>query len=86
MTARGCPWTAAIGPHRSEQRLGVRRARQPVQTRPTISQRDSALSGRCVNKLKQLRAVATRSVKREYVYQGTVEVASIRIWLRDPVT
>lgn len=40
---------------------------------------------RCFSKLKQFRAVATRYDKREYVYQGTVDVASIRIWLRDPV-
>jgi transposase len=40
---------------------------------------------RCINKLKQLRAVATRYDKREYKYQGTVDVASITIWLRDPV-
>jgi|SRR5262245_917749 len=40
---------------------------------------------RCINKLKQYRAVATRYDKREYMYQGTVDVASIRIWLRDPV-
>jgi transposase len=40
---------------------------------------------RCVNKLKAFRAVATRYDKRERIYQGTVDVASIRIWLRDPV-
>jgi len=40
---------------------------------------------RCVNKLKAFRAVATRYDKRECIYQGTVDVASIRIWLRDPV-
>ena len=40
---------------------------------------------RCFNKLKQFRAVATRYDKRDYMYQGTVDVASIRIWLRDPV-
>jgi transposase len=41
---------------------------------------------RCVNKLKAFRAVATRYDKKERIYQGTVDVASIRIWLRDPVT
>lgn len=41
---------------------------------------------RCFNKLKQHRAVATRYDKRERIYQGTIDVASIRIWLRDPVT
>lgn len=40
---------------------------------------------RCVNKLKTFRAVATRYDKRERIYQGTVDIASIRIWLRDPV-
>ena len=41
---------------------------------------------RCFSKLKQFRAVATRYDKRERIYQGTIDVASIRIWLRDPVT
>lgn len=40
---------------------------------------------RCFSKLKQFRAVATRNDKREQIYQGTVDVASIRIWLKDPV-
>ena len=40
---------------------------------------------RCVSKLKQYRAVATRYDKREQISQGTVDVASIRIWLRAPV-
>lgn len=31
------------------------------------------------------RAVALRTDKREFVFQGTLDVASIRIWLRDPV-
>ena len=41
---------------------------------------------RCFSKLKQFRAVATRYDKRDFMYQGTVDVASIRIWLRDPVS
>jgi transposase len=40
---------------------------------------------RAINKLKQNRAVATRYDKRDYVWRGTVDVATIRIWLRDPV-
>jgi transposase len=39
---------------------------------------------RTINKLRQTRAVATRYDKREFVYRGTIDVASIRIWLRDP--
>lgn len=39
---------------------------------------------RCFSKLRPFRAVATRYDKRERIYQGTVDVASIRIWLRDP--
>ena len=37
-----------------------------------------------INRLKRNRAVATRYDKRKEIYQGTVDVASIRIWLRDP--
>ena len=40
---------------------------------------------RCSGKLKQFRAVATRYDKRGQIYQGTIDIASIRIWLRDPV-
>ena len=47
--------------------------------------RDRNTVERCFNKLRQFRAVATRYDKRKLIYQGTVDVASIRIWLRDPV-
>ena len=40
---------------------------------------------RCFSKLRQFRAVATRYDKPARIYQGTVDVASIRIWLRHPV-
>ena len=37
---------------------------------------------RAHNRLKAFRAVAMRTDKREFVYNGTIDVASIRIWLR----
>lgn len=37
---------------------------------------------RTVNALKDFRAVATRYDKRAYVFQGTVTVAAVRLWLR----
>jgi transposase len=39
---------------------------------------------RTINKLRNTRAVATRYDKRDYIYLGTIDVASIMIWLRDP--
>jgi transposase len=38
---------------------------------------------RAFSKLKQFRAVATRFDKREYMYYATVDIATIKIWLRD---
>jgi transposase len=46
--------------------------------------KDRNTAGRCFGKLKQFRTVATRYDKREFMYQGTVDLASIRIWLGDP--
>ena len=40
---------------------------------------------RAINRLRITRAVATRYDKRDFVYRGTIDVATIRIWLRDPV-
>jgi hypothetical protein len=34
--------------------------------------------------LRQYRAVATRYNERDFVWRGTIGVASIRIWLRHP--
>jgi transposase len=47
--------------------------------------KDRNTTERCFNKLKGFRAVATRYDKLEVIYQGTVDVASIKLWLRDPV-
>jgi transposase len=40
----------------------------------------------CFSKLRQFRAAATGYDKHKEFYQGTVDLASIRIWLRDPPT
>ena len=61
-----------------------RRCRQPGFDAGRYKERNSV--ERCCGKLKQFRAVATRYDKRERIFQGTVDLASIRIWLRDPVT
>jgi transposase len=58
-------------------------ARPPVFDTEHYKQRNTV--ERCFSKLKQFRAVATRYDKRARIYQGTVDVASIIIWLRDPV-
>ena len=41
---------------------------------------------RAVGKLRGYRAVAPRYDKRDHVYRGTVDIAAIGIWLRDPTT
>jgi Transposase DDE domain len=40
---------------------------------------------RAINKLKAHRGVATRFDKRHYTFRGTIDLASIRLWLRDLV-
>ena len=39
---------------------------------------------RAHNRVKAVGALAMRTDKREFVYNGTIDVASIRIWLRHP--
>jgi transposase len=75
-------------PERTDQqanraRLGNKGGRPPTFDPETYKGRN--VIERCINKLKQFRAVATRYDKRAYIFHGTVDVASIRIWLRDPV-
>jgi transposase len=62
---------------------GSRGGRPPAFDREAHKQRN--VVERAVNRLRGHRAVATRDDKREYVYRGTVTVAAISIWLRDPV-
>ena len=69
---------------RNRTNRGSRGGRPPSFDPQAYRQRNSV--ERAINKLKQNRAVATRYDKRDYVWRGTVDVAAIRIWLRDPVT
>lgn len=67
----------------NRRKRGSAGGRPPVFDREAYKERNTV--ERCFNKLRQFRAVATRYDKRARIYQGTVDVASIRIWLRDPV-
>lgn len=68
----------------ARQRKGSRGGRPPAFD--TVHYRDRNTVERAVNKLRGHRAVATRYDKRDYIYRGTINVAAIMIWLRDPVT
>ena len=68
----------------ARRRKGSRGGRPP--SFDTVRYRDRNTVERAVNKLRGHRGVATRYDKRDYVYRGTLTVAMIMIWLRDPVT
>ena len=63
---------------------GVSGGRPPAFETEIYKQRNTV--ERAINRLRAQRAVATRYDKRDYIFRGTIDVASIRIWLRDPVT
>jgi Transposase DDE domain len=64
-------------------RRGSRGGRPPAFD--PVRYKDRNVVERAINKLRANRAVANRTDKREYMYRGTIDVATIRIWLRDPV-
>lgn len=66
----------------ARRRKGSRGGRPP--SFDTVHYRDRNTVERTVNKLRAHRAVATRYDKRDYIYRGTITVATIMIWLRDP--
>ncbi|WP_145775323.1 IS5 family transposase [Micromonospora olivasterospora] len=65
----------------NRRKKGSRGGRPPNFDRERYKQRNTA--ERAFNKLKQFRAVATRYDKRDYMYQATVDIATMKIWLRD---
>ena len=72
-------------PEKSDQAVhrrkrGSRGGRPPGFDKARYAKRNTV--ERAIGKLKQFRAVATRYDKRRYMYQGTVTVATIKIWLR----
>ena len=67
---------------RNRPRRGSKGGRPPAFDPAAYKQRNTV--ERAFNRLRQHRAVATRYDKRDFVYRGTVDVAAIRIWLRDP--
>ncbi len=73
----------AVMPVKEDQKNNRRAGGRPPAFDAT-GYRDRNIVERCFAKLKQFRAVATRYDKRELIYQGTVDAASVRIWLRDP--
>jgi transposase len=78
----------AVIPERADQiknraKRGSRGGRPPGFDKEAYKLRN--VVERAINKLRQHRAVATRYDKRDFVWRGTVDVAAIRIWLRDPV-
>lgn len=65
----------------NRRRRGSAGGRPPAFDAEAYRQRNTV--ERSVRKLKAHRAVAMRTDKREYIYCGTIDVASLRIWLRD---
>jgi len=63
------------------QAKGRRGGRPPAFDRARYKQRNTV--ERCINKLKAFRAVASRYDKRAYMYEATIDIATIKIWLRD---
>jgi transposase len=66
---------------RNRLRRGSKGGRPPAFDPGAYKQRNTVERAFC--RLRQHRAVATRYDKRDFVYRGTVDVAAIRIWLRD---
>jgi len=66
---------------RNRLRRGRKGGRPPAFDAEAYKQRNTVERAFC--RLRQQRAVATRYDKRDFVWRGTIDVAAIRIWLRD---
>jgi transposase len=64
-------------------RRGSKGGRPPMFDAERYKQRN--VVERAINKLKAFRAIATRYDKRDFTFRGTIDIATIRIWLHDPV-
>jgi len=69
---------------RHRQRRGRSGGRPPAFD--PVAYRDRNTIERAFNQLRQHRAVATRYDKRDFIWRGTIDVATIRIWLRHPIS
>jgi transposase len=69
---------------RNRLRRGSRGGRPSAFDAAAYKQRNIVERAFC--QLRQYRAVATKYDKRDFVWRGTIDVASIRIWLRHPVS
>jgi len=67
---------------RNRLRRGSKGGRPPAFDDTAYKQRNVAERAFC--QLRQRRAVATRYDQRDFIWRGTIDVASIRIWLRHP--
>lgn len=73
-------------PTPSSQQRGRRKRGQAGGRPPKFNPdtyRDRNTVERAINKLRSYRAVAMRTDKRDFVYRGTIDIATIRIWLRN---
>ncbi len=69
------------GQIRNRRNRGSRGGRPPAFGPQAYKQRNIVERAFC--RLRQHRAVATRYDKRDFACRGTIDVAAIRIWLRD---